>query len=237
MEERFAALADEFVARVRAANIGSATEVFLIYHCFDQTGVPLDPIRRSLAPTTRVTPRDNPESARQLATVWHRETIINTIDFLVRHGTRDLLVPSNGQQVPVTVRNFSLEIVQPTDEPSGTNGLPLRADPLPLRIDEGGAVRVGSSRVSLDLIVGQYENGMALEDMVRAYDTLCLSDVYAAIAYYLRHRDEVDVYLKRRKEQAQALQSKIEAEHPRIGRNELLERRSVKEENHAPTGQ
>ena len=27
--------------------------------------------------------------------------------------------------------------------------------------------------------------------MVRAYDTLGLADVYAVIAFYLRHRDEV----------------------------------------------
>src|SRR3954447_24165355 len=81
---------------------------------------------------------------------------------------------------------------------SATNGLPLHAEPPPLRMDEGGAVRVGASRVSLDLVVEQYENGMTPEDMVRAYDTLALADVHAAIAYYLRHRDAVRAYLTRR---------------------------------------
>jgi hypothetical protein len=38
----------------------------------------------------------------------------------------------------------------------------------PLRVDEGGAVRVGKSRISLDLVIEQYENGMMPEDMVRA---------------------------------------------------------------------
>jgi uncharacterized protein (DUF433 family) len=120
---------------------------------------------------------------------------------------------------------------------AATNGLFLRADPPPLRVDEGGAVRVGSSRVSLDLVVDQYENGMAPEDIVRAYDTLRLADVYAVIAYYLRHRDEVRAYLKRRGEEAQALRAKIEAERPRVGRDELLARHRVKEEDHAPAGQ
>jgi hypothetical protein len=32
------------------------------------------------------------------------------------------------------------------------NGLPLPADGPPLRVDEGGAVRVGKGRVSLDLL-------------------------------------------------------------------------------------
>src|SRR5437588_7279803 len=96
--------------------------------------------------------------------------------------------------------------------------LPLHAERPPLRVDEGGAVRVGNSRISLDLVVEQYENGMAPDDMVRAYDTLVLADVHAAIAYYLRHRDEVQAYLKRRKDEATALRAKIEAERPRVGK-------------------
>ena len=115
--------------------------------------------------------------------------------------------------------------------------LPLHADRPPLRVDEGGAVRVGNSRISLDLVVEQYENGMTPEDMVRAYDTLVLADVHAVIAYYLRHRDEVLAYLKRREEEAEALRAKIEAEHPRVSREELLTRGSVREKDHAPTGQ
>src|SRR5438552_14610336 len=102
------------------------------------------------------------------------------------------------------------------------DGLPLHADHPPLRVDEGGAVRVGSSRISLDLVVEQYETGMKPEDMVRAYDTLVLADVYAVIAYYLRHRDEVWAYLKRRREEAETLRAKIETERPRISREELL---------------
>ena len=117
------------------------------------------------------------------------------------------------------------------------NGLPPHADRYPLRVDEGGAVRVGNSRVSLDLIVEQYENGMTPEEMVRACDMLVLADVYAVIAYYLRHRDEVRAYLKRRKEEATSLQAKIEAEHPRVSREELLARRSARENANAPTSQ
>jgi hypothetical protein len=63
---------------------------------------------------------------------------------------------------------------------------------------------------------------MTPEEMVRAYDTLLLADVHAVIAYYLRHRDEVRAYRKRREEEAQALRAKIEAERPRVGREDLL---------------
>jgi uncharacterized protein (DUF433 family) len=115
--------------------------------------------------------------------------------------------------------------------------LPLNGEPLPFRLEDGGAVRIGKSRVTLDLIVEQYENGMTPEDMVRAYDTLVLADVHAAIAYYLRHRNEVSIYLKRREEEATALQAKIEAEHPRVSREELLARRAAAETSDAPTRQ
>ena len=116
------------------------------------------------------------------------------------------------------------------------NRLPLHADHPPLRVDEGGAVRVGDTRISLDLVVEQYEDGMTPEDMVRAYDTLVLADVHAAIAYYLRHRDEVRAYLKRRAEEGDAMRLAIEAERPRISREELLARRGAEEKVHAPTG-
>jgi uncharacterized protein (DUF433 family) len=120
---------------------------------------------------------------------------------------------------------------------TSSNELPLGAEPPPLRVDEGGAVRVGKSRVSLDLVVEQYDNGMTPEDLARAYDTLDLADIHAVIAYYLRHREEVRLYLKRREEEAKALRAKVEAERPRVSREELLARRRAGEKADAPTGQ
>ncbi len=122
------------------------------------------------------------------------------------------------------------------DEREVNNLLPLHAEPSPLRVDEGGAIRVGKTRISLDLIVEQYENGMTPEDRIRMYDTLVLADVYAVITYYLRHPDEVRAYLKRRAEEAEALRAKIERERPRISREELLSRRARGKGN-APASQ
>jgi uncharacterized protein (DUF433 family) len=66
---------------------------------------------------------------------------------------------------------------------------------VPLRIDEGGVVRVGNSRVNLDLIIQQYSSGMNPEVIVRDYDSLALADVYSTIAYFMRHSHVVQVYL------------------------------------------
>jgi uncharacterized protein (DUF433 family) len=97
---------------------------------------------------------------------------------------------------------------------------PLLPAPVPLRLDEGGVIRVGTTRISLDLVVEQYENGMAPDDLLRAYDTLTLADIHSVIAYYLRHRDEVRGYLKRRAAEAETLRAKIEAARPRISHSD-----------------
>lgn len=114
--------------------------------------------------------------------------------------------------------------------------LPFPAEPPPLRVDEGGVIRVGRTRVTLDLVVEQYENGMSAEGLVRAYDTLDLADVHAVIAYYLRHREPVRAYMARREEEARALRATIEAERPRISREELIARREAMEKADAPSG-
>ena len=112
-----------------------------------------------------------------------------------------------------------------------TQALPLPKTAPPLRIDESGVVRIGQSRVTLDLVIQQYDNGMSAEDIVRAYDSLQLADVHAVISYYLRHHAEVQEYLLRRLQEAQALRAKIEAEHPPVTRKELVKRRNVPEKN------
>lgn len=107
----------------------------------------------------------------------------------------------------------------------------------PLRMDEGGIARVGLSRISLDVIVEQYENGMSPEGIVRAYDALQLADVHAVISYYLRHHEDVQAYLKRRKEEAEIQKTKIENERTPVSREELLTRQRVRENENAPAGQ
>ncbi|MGE3806583.1 MAG: hypothetical protein AB7K24_18100, partial [Gemmataceae bacterium] len=62
------------------------------------------------------------------------------------------------------------------------------------------------------------------------------ADVYEVIAYYLRHRNDVRAYVKRREERAEALRAELESQRPRTSRAELLARRSQRNGD-APPGQ
>ena len=112
---------------------------------------------------------------------------------------------------------------------------PIQPDPVPLRSDGGTGLRVGDSRVSLDTVIEEFENGADPEGIVNAYPTLRLADVYAVIAYYLRHQDEVKEYLRQREEEADRLQQEIEAKQPGRGelRAKLMARRAEQEQGNA----
>ena len=90
------------------------------------------------------------------------------------------------------------------------------AEPVPLRQDEHGDIRVGDSRVLLDLIVNAFESGATPETIVQMYPTVKLADVYGAITYYLRHRREVEDYLRQREQRADQVRKKIEARQPDV---------------------
>lgn len=105
--------------------------------------------------------------------------------------------------------------------------LELRPETPPLRIDESGAVRVGSSRVQLVFVVEAFQDGATPEEIVLYYTTLSLADVYAVIAYYLRHKAEVEEYVADYNRQAEEVRARIEAgqkDLPDI-RSRLLARR------------
>ena len=74
------------------------------------------------------------------------------------------------------------------------------SDPVPLRIDEGGAIRVGQTRVTLDTVVAAFNQGLSAEEIVWKFPTLNLADVYAVISYYLRRKEQIDTYLSQEEE-------------------------------------
>ncbi len=109
-------------------------------------------------------------------------------------------------------------IIKPSDAP-------------PLRIDETGTIRVGNTRITLDVLLGYLLGGVKPEEIVSEdwYPTLTLADVYESLAYYYRHQGELDEYLRRRREDADQRQREIEATQPTFAevKARLLARRDA----------
>ena len=105
----------------------------------------------------------------------------------------------------------------------------VHAEVPPVREDAAGALRVGDSRVLLELVIRAFQDGATPETIVQRYSTLALSDVYAVIAYYLRHRSELEAYLAKRDQEAEDVQQRIESEQPDMSeiRDRLLARRQA----------
>lgn len=89
--------------------------------------------------------------------------------------------------------------------------LPLQVEAPPLRRDESGALRIGQSRVLLELVIQAFEDGATPETIAQRYPKATLADIYAAIAYYLRHQVEVQNYLEEREQQAVEVRQRIES--------------------------
>ena len=99
--------------------------------------------------------------------------------------------------------------------------LTIAPETAPLRVDANGVVRVGNTRVLLDLVVYEFNQGSTAEEIIMAYPVLKLDEVYGAITFYLRHKIEVDAYIAERDRQAEVLRKEIEAQP---GNKELREK-------------
>jgi uncharacterized protein (DUF433 family) len=95
-------------------------------------------------------------------------------------------------------------------------------EPIPLSTDSDGAIRVAGTRVTLDTVIDTFMTGASPEEIAQDFPVLRLDDIYAVLTYYLRHREEVDVYLRDRRARAKAVRSEIEARSPQTGLRDLL---------------
>src|SRR6266496_2790144 len=98
-------------------------------------------------------------------------------------------------------------------------------EPVPLTLDSDGVIRVGGTRVTFDTVVAAYRKGDTPEQIEQDYSFLQMADIYAVIAYYLRHQSEVAAYLDRREQQAEAVRSKFQTLFPSAGLRERLQSR------------
>jgi len=90
--------------------------------------------------------------------------------------------------------------------------IPIAID-VPLRTDEHGKIRVGDTRVLLELVIYAFNQGETAEEIADCYPTVKLSDIYSVIAYYLTHRGEVDSYVAKANATAERIQREVEANY------------------------
>jgi uncharacterized protein (DUF433 family) len=104
--------------------------------------------------------------------------------------------------------------------------LAILAEPAPLTINLDGVVKVGGTRVTLDTVITVFKQGATAEEIVYRYPSLRLGDVYASIAFYLNHQEDVEAYLQQRQQQAQEIRQMNETRFDPQGlRDRLLSRR------------
>jgi uncharacterized protein (DUF433 family) len=103
---------------------------------------------------------------------------------------------------------------------------------VPLTELDNGVLRVAGTRIPLERIVEGHKAKQTPEQIVEAFDTLRLADVYTLIGYYLDHTEEVEHYLREQDDQANELRRQIEARQgpSPITRDVLLERKRRMEE-------
>ena len=85
---------------------------------------------------------------------------------------------------------------------------------VPLRMDDGGVIRIGTTRVTLQALVADFHRGASPEEIAHHYSALNLSDVYLVVGYYLQHRADVDGYVRQQRQLADAVRRAYEADHP-----------------------
>jgi len=103
---------------------------------------------------------------------------------------------------------------------------------VPLRTDQQGKIRVGGTRILLELIIYAFQQGETAEGIIDSYPTLKLADVYAVLAYYLTHHSEVDAYMVQADKAADRIQGEVEANISPEARALRARLRALRDEKH-----
>jgi uncharacterized protein (DUF433 family) len=78
---------------------------------------------------------------------------------------------------------------------------------------EGDGWRLAGTRVSLDSVVHAYRDGLDPEVIVEEFPSLSLEQVHGALAFYLRHKEEIDRHLAAQEQRWEELRRESEAAH------------------------
>lgn len=94
-----------------------------------------------------------------------------------------------------------------------------------------GGWRIAGTRVSLDSVVHSYWSGRLPEAIAVDFPSLTLEQIHGTIAFYLRHRAEIDHYLSEQDARWQQFQQESATRH-----GPLLQRIRLAASQRTPTG-
>jgi len=102
--------------------------------------------------------------------------------------------------------------------------------PVALHVDQDGVIRVGHTRVTFDVVIAAFQQGATAEEIFLMFPGLELADIYAAISYYLKRQEELDLYLRQRQAHAAQVRQENDRRFETRGiRDRLLARRTQNE--------
>src|SRR4029453_1804165 len=81
----------------------------------------------------------------------------------------------------------------------------------PLFEDKDGTIRIVGSRIPLDTIVYEVNQGGTAEQIQGIFPSLSLRSIYGALAFSLEHQAAVEEYLRHREQEAGELRRKLES--------------------------
>lgn len=89
----------------------------------------------------------------------------------------------------------------------------------------GGKPRIAGHRITVqDIVIWHEQMGLSPDEIVYHYPSITLADVYAALAYYHDHRDEIRQQIA----EGEAFVREVQAETPSILQEKLKNRNDIK---------
>ncbi len=72
------------------------------------------------------------------------------------------------------------------------------------QLDDCARIRVKGTRVAIEVLLEEFNQGVTAEQIQQHYPSVTREQVYATITYYLHKQAEIDAYLKKSREVAEA---------------------------------
>jgi uncharacterized protein (DUF433 family) len=80
----------------------------------------------------------------------------------------------------------------------------------------GGRPRIAGHRIRVqDIVVWHEQMGLSPDEIVSRYPTITLSDVYAALAYYHDHFQEIRAHMQEDEDLVREMQAEIPSKMPK----------------------